>query len=148
MEKVEWAVHVFGRERVSGVEAQSSPTAEDIPSIDELLKTWTLADLPRNLGRLTKFLMSTNQKQRLRGLQVLHRRFWHAKDHAMRTILDRGGIDLSDEEIKLVIAACPVCRKWKSPPLPPRVKTSLPDEFNELVDFDIMSIKDSQLEFL
>ena len=48
--------------------------------------------------------MSPEQRQRLRGLQVLHRRFWHAKLQDLKTLLERGGVDLDESEIKAVIA--------------------------------------------
>ena len=113
-----------------------------MPSVDEVLRSLGSAfDLPRNLGRLTRFLLSPDKKQRLKGLQVLHRRFWHAKLHDMKLLLERGGVDIRDDEIIIVIKACPVCRKWQKPPLPPRVKMSLPENFNDEVDFDFMFYK-------
>jgi hypothetical protein len=125
-ERIQWAIHIFGRERIVGISAGTPE--EEAASVQELLKSWTTVDLPRSLGRLTKFLMSSNQKQRLRGLQVLHKRFWHAKFPTLRLLLDRAGVDLDDKEIKVVIDACPVCRKWQQPPLPPKVKTDLPEK--------------------
>ena len=136
VERIEWAVHVFGREKISPVAGQDASAVENIPSVDELSKTWTSTELPRSLGRLTKFLMSANPKMRLRGLQVLHKRFWHAKEHTLRMILDRAGIDLTSQEIRVVVQSCPVCRKWKLPPLPPKVKATLAEAFNDIVDFD------------
>ena len=76
-ERVKWAIHLFAREKVVDINA---PT--DMPSVDEVLRSVGSAfDLPRNLGRLLRFLLSPDRKQRLRGLQVLHRCFcfWHAK---------------------------------------------------------------------
>ena len=134
---MKWAIHLFAREKVVDINA---PT--DMPSVDEVLRSLGSAfDLPRNLGRLTRFLLSSDRKQRLRGLQVLHRRFWHAKLQDMKLLLERGGVDIIDEEIKSVITACPVCRKWQKPPLAPRVKVSLPENFNDEVDFDFMFYK-------
>ena len=70
-ERVKWAIHLFAKEKVVDINA---PT--DMPSVDEVLRSLGSAfDLPRNLGRLTRFLLSSDRKQRLRGLQVLHRRF-------------------------------------------------------------------------
>ena len=86
--------------------------------------------MPRSLGRLTKFLMSSDRKQRLRGLQVLHRRFWHAKLQDMKTLLERGGVDLDAAEMKAGIDACPVCRAWKKPALAPEIKMRLADFFS------------------
>ena len=92
-------------------------------------------------GKADSLILSSDRKQRLRGLQVLHRRFWHAKLQDMKLLLERGGVDILDEEIKSVITACPVCRKWQKPPLAPRVKVSLPENFNDEVDFDFMCYK-------
>ena len=116
-------------------------TEENTESVEEILKSWTAVDLPRSLGRLTKFLMSQNKTQRLKGLQVLHKRFWHSKYPTMRLLLDRSGVDMDEQEIKSVIDACPVCRTWQQPPLQPKVRTSLPERFNDLVDFDFMYYK-------
>ena len=133
-ERVKWAIHLFAKEKVVDINA---PT--DMPSVEEVLRSLGSAfDLPRNLGRLTRFLLSSDRKQRLRGLQVLHRRFWHAKLQDMKLLLERGGVDIIDEEIKSVINACPVCRKWQKPPLAPRVKVSLPENINDDIDFDFM----------
>ena len=43
-----------------------------------------------------------------------------------------------DEEIKKVVEVCPVCRTWQQPPIPPKVRTDLPQKFNDEVDFDFM----------
>ena len=106
-----------------------------MPGVDEVLRSLGSAfDLPRNLGRLTRFLLSPDRKQRLRGLQVLHCRFWHAKLQDMKLLLERGGVDILDDEITAVVKACPVCRKWQKPPLAPRVKMSLPENLNDEID--------------
>ena len=44
---------------------------------------------------------------------------------------------MDEQEIKAVIDACPVCRKWQQP-LQPKVRTGLPEKFNDLVDFDFI----------
>ena len=126
--------HTFAKETIVDINSHT-----DMPSVDEVLRSLGSAfDLPRNLGRLTRFLLSPDKKQRLKGLQVLHRRFWHAKLPDMKLLLERGGVDIRDDEITIVIKACPVCRKWQRPPLPPRVKMSLPENFHDEVDFDFM----------
>ena len=90
------------KERIANINAPER--VEDMPSVDEVLRSLGSAfDLPRNLGRLTRFLLSPDKKQRLRGLQVLHRRFWHAKLQDMKLLLERGGVDILDEEIKAII---------------------------------------------
>ena len=109
-EIIQWAVHLFGKEKVVDINSQT-----DMPSVDEVLRSLGSAfDLPRNLGRLTRFLLSPDKKQRLKGLQVLHRRFWHAKLPDMKLLLERGGVDIRDDEIIIVIKACPVCRSGRS----------------------------------
>ena len=101
-----------------------------MPDVEDVLRgLGASVDLPRSLGRLTKFLMSSDRKQRLRGLQVLHRRFWHAKLQDMKTLLERGEVDLDAAEIKAVIDACPVCRAWKRPALAPKIKMRLAENF-------------------
>ena len=59
----------------------------------------------------------------------------------MKLLLERGGVDILEEEIKAVIAACPVCRKWQRPSLQPRVRLNLAENFNDEVDFDFMFYK-------
>ena len=95
---MKWAIHLFARKKVVDINA---PT--DMPSVDEVLRSLGSAfDLPRNLGRLTRFLLSSDRKQRLRGLQVLHRRLWHAKLQDMKLLLERGGVEIIDDELKSV----------------------------------------------
>ena len=156
-------IFIFGKERPpavvpsgeatsSAVRSQLSPgeQAEEAVGEQELkseenLKSWSLPDLPQCLGRIAKYLMSNNRKLRLKGIQVLHRRFWHAKLHTMLTLLERGGVDVSKKEIEEVIKACPVCRDWQLPPPNPKIKTSLPLKFNEVVDVYFMFYKNESV---
>ena len=112
---------------------------DEMPDVEDVLqRLGASVDLPRSLGRLTKFLMSSDRKQRLRELQVLHRRFWHANLQDMKTYLERGGVDLDAAEIKAVIDACPVCLAWKRAALAPKIKMKLAENFDD-------EIKDSVL---
>ena len=96
-ERVEWGIFIFGKERIPEVVRSGEATSSSVrPPLsegeataereglrelneEESLKSWSLPDLPQCLGRITKYLMSSNRKLRLKGLQVLHKRFWHAK---------------------------------------------------------------------
>ena len=140
-ERIQWAVHVFARQRLRRTGTEPAASGE-VPDVEDVLRgLGASVDLPRSLGRLTKFLMSPERKQRLRGLQVLHRRFWHAKLQDLKTLLERGGVDLDEAEIKAVIDACPVCRAWKKPSIPPKIKMNLAEKFNDEIDFDFFFYK-------
>ena len=67
-ERIQWAIHVFARQRLRT--AGNAPAeAGEVPDVEDVLRgLGSSVDLPRILGRLTRFLMSSERKQRLRGL--------------------------------------------------------------------------------
>ena len=52
----------------------------------------------------------------------------------MKLLLERAGVDVDDEELALVLKACPVCRAWQKPSIPPKVKSTLAARFNDEVE--------------
>jgi len=111
---------------------------EDNVTTNEIIKKWNADEMPRSLGRLTRYIMSNNERMRQKGLIVLHRRFWHFKLQDMMKLLERAGIEIPESEVEKVIKNCSVCRAWRLPPSSPKVKTTLPERFNLIVDFDFM----------
>lgn len=94
------------------------------------------AYFPMGLGRLTKWLISAHQSHRLRGLAVLHIKFWHASFEQMKTLLERGGVEMQEEEIKTVIKHCSICNAWGRPAFKPKGRIKHAQVLGEIVQFD------------
>lgn len=146
---VDWAVFVFARQKPTpGVhdasvqesleepEEQKPADGDDLPA-----GAWSAPDLAPNLGRLTKLLISNNSNTRMKGLNILHRRYWHAKKHELKRYLEKAGLELPDAELQKVVDLCKICRMWKMPVGVAKTRTTLPTRANKEVEFDFMFYK-------
>ena len=84
-----------------------------------------------------------------RTLRRLHVRFWHAAAKRMVELLKRAGAP--DSAIKLVaeiVETCRICRMWTRPTARSMTRTSLAQDFNQIVQWDILFYKDVMLSHL
>ena len=59
----------------------------------------------------------------------------------MRRFLDRVGVSqVTLDNIANVVQSCPVCREWAKPGSSNQSSTSVPDQFNQQVEADLMEV--------
>ena len=96
-----------------------------------------------DIGRALQELRSDRPGTVLRALRRLHLRWFHAPAIRMETLLQAAGVPAAVVKMsKQIVDTCTVCRSW-SKPTPTTVTTSaLPTRFNQLIQWDLLFIKD------
>ena len=122
--------------------AAARPPAEDHQPVDagpDEPGAWSRFDL----GRAMQELRSNRPGVVRRALRRLHLRWYHAPAGRMESLLQAAGIPAEIVVLsKQIVDTCQVCRSWAKP-TPRAVATStLPTRFNQLVQCDLLFIKD------
>jgi len=104
--------------------------------------TWSRFDL----GRSLKLLHDINEGTVRRTLRLLHIRFWHAPAKRMTELLKQGGAPQKAlNMVASVVDTCRACRNWTRPGPRSMTRTTLATHFNELVQWDIVFIREDML---
>ena len=124
-----------GRRATREIETQADSTAGDWQSFD--------------LGKALQLLHSDNDGVIRRTLRRLHARFWHASTVRLTELLRKAGAP--DKALKLVaeiVETCRTCRMWTRPSARSMTRVSLAQDFNQMVQWDILFYKDVMLSHM
>ena len=90
-----------------------------------------LRNAPLALGRFSRFFNSTDKETKLKGLLLLHEKFYHRPADRIETLLMRAGVGMPLELIKEAVARCRPCSLWAPPRAAPRNTTRRAGEEGE-----------------
>eukprot|EP00971_Amphidinium_carterae_P271540 5387674-Amphidinium_carterae.1 len=100
---------------------------------------WTSFDM----GRALRALRSADKETRERVLRKLHLRWFHCPHSRMVSLLKHAGVsDQVLEQVRVVTDTCRVCRLWQRPSPRPLNRSRLADNFNQLVQCDLLFVLD------
>ena len=103
-------------------------------------------DLPNwsgfDLGRSLAALRTGSLQVRVRTLQRLHTRWWHASEKRMADLLRAAGVpDGTIALLPKIVKSCRICRLWERPGRRPATSSRLTEHFNDVVQFDLLFIE-------
>ena len=102
------------------------------------IPNWSSFDLGRSLAALR----TGTKTVRIRTLQRLHTRWWHASEKRMADLLRAAGVpDGTIALLPAVVKSCRICRLWERPGRRPATSSRLTERFNDVVQFDLLFIE-------
>ena len=124
-----------GRRAVATTETQADNTAGDWQAFD--------------LGKAIRLLHSKDDGVIRRTLRRLHVRFWHASTRRLTELLRKAGApDAALKLVATIVETCRTCRMWTRPTARSMTRVSLAQDFNQMVQWDILFYKDVMLSHM